>query len=38
MEALSAYLAETLDKSQKAIIEEQLEALQFSEDLESQQY
>lgn len=35
-EALSAYLAETIDKSQKAIIEEQLEALQFAEDLESQ--
>ena len=36
-EALSAYLAETIDKSQKAIIEEQLEALQFAENLESQQ-
>ncbi|MEC4813866.1 MAG: hypothetical protein SAK29_11430, partial [Scytonema sp. PMC 1069.18] len=40
-EALSAYLAETLDttsnKSQKAIIEEQLEALQFAENLESQE-
>ncbi|MGK7896537.1 MAG: hypothetical protein AB4372_23685, partial [Xenococcus sp. (in: cyanobacteria)] len=35
-EALSAYLAETIDKSQKAIIEEQLEALQFAENLESQ--
>lgn len=40
-EALSAYLAETLDKSQnksqKAIIEEQLQALQFAENLENQQ-
>ena len=36
MEALSAYLAETLDKSQKALLEEQLEALQFSDDLENQ--
>ncbi|MEG4144671.1 hypothetical protein [Microcoleus sp. Pol12B5] len=40
-EALSAYLAETLDKSQnksqKVIIEEQLEALQFAESLETQQ-
>ncbi len=36
-EALSAYLAETLDQSQKAIIEEQLEALQFSDSLENQQ-
>ncbi|MBT9314057.1 hypothetical protein [Leptothoe spongobia] len=35
-EALSAYLAETIDKSQKAIIEEQLEALQFAESLENQ--
>ena len=34
-EALSAYLAETIDKSKKAIIEEQLEALQFAENLES---
>ena len=39
-EALSAYLAETLadkDKLKKNIIEEQLEALQFAESLESQQ-
>ncbi|MEO0534181.1 MAG: hypothetical protein AAF215_09970 [Cyanobacteria bacterium P01_A01_bin.123] len=36
-EALSAYLAETIDQSQKAAIEEQLEALQFTDDLESQQ-
>ncbi|MDJ0719697.1 MAG: hypothetical protein QNJ54_36655 [Prochloraceae cyanobacterium] len=36
-EALSAYLAETIDPSQKAIAEEQLEALQFAESLESQQ-
>ncbi|MDJ0589050.1 MAG: hypothetical protein QNJ72_03515 [Pleurocapsa sp. MO_226.B13] len=35
-EALSAYLAETIDESQKAIVEEQLEALQFAENLESQ--
>ncbi|WP_413167901.1 hypothetical protein ACL6C3_14460 [Capilliphycus salinus ALCB114379] len=35
-EALSAYLAETIDKSKKAIIEEQLEALQFAENLENQ--
>ena len=36
-EALSAYLADTIDQSQKAVIEEQLEALQFADDLESQQ-
>ncbi|MBE9137938.1 hypothetical protein IQ254_12165 [Nodosilinea sp. LEGE 07088] len=36
-EALSAYLADTIDKPQKAVIEEQLEALQFADDLESQQ-
>lgn len=36
-EALSACLAETIDQSQKAAIEEQLEALQFTDDLESQQ-
>lgn len=38
-EALSAYLADTIkiDQSQKAVIEEQLEALQFSDNLESQQ-
>ncbi|EKU96513.1 hypothetical protein Lepto7375DRAFT_0518 [Leptolyngbya sp. PCC 7375] len=36
-EALSAYLADTIDKSQKAVIEEQLEALQFTDNLESQQ-
>lgn len=38
-EALSAYLADTItiDPSQKAVIEEQLEALQFSDNLESQQ-
>lgn len=36
-EALSAYLADTIDQSQKAVIEEQLEALQFTDNLESQQ-
>ena len=36
-EALSAYLADTIDPSQKAVIEEQLEALQFTDNLESQQ-
>ena len=36
-EALSAYLADTIELSQKAVIEEQLEALQFADDLESQQ-
>jgi hypothetical protein len=36
-EALSAYLAQTLDQSEKYIIEEQLEALQFAESLENQQ-
>uniref|UniRef100_UPI0026086260 hypothetical protein n=1 Tax=Acaryochloris sp. IP29b_bin.148 TaxID=2969218 RepID=UPI0026086260 len=36
-EALSAYLADTIDPFQKAVIEEQLEALQFSDNLESQQ-
>ncbi|MEM8715572.1 MAG: hypothetical protein AAGE92_07305, partial [Cyanobacteria bacterium P01_G01_bin.4] len=36
-EALSAYLADTIGQSQKAVIEEQLEALQFADDLESQQ-
>lgn len=36
-EALSAYLADTIEPSQKAVIEEQLEALQFADNLESQQ-
>lgn len=36
-EALSAYLAETINSSQKAIAEEQLEALQLAETLENQQ-
>lgn len=36
-EALSAYLAETMNSSQKAIVEEQLEALQLAETLEQQQ-
>ncbi|MEM9767629.1 MAG: hypothetical protein AAF892_07110, partial [Cyanobacteria bacterium P01_D01_bin.71] len=36
-EALSAYLADAIDQSQKAVIEEQLEALQFADNLESQQ-
>lgn len=36
-EALSAYLAEILDKTKKEMIEEQLEALQFAESLDSQQ-
>ena len=38
-EALSAYLAETItiDQSQKAVIEEQLEALQYADNLDSQQ-
>ncbi|MBD2357421.1 hypothetical protein H6G41_22845 [Tolypothrix sp. FACHB-123] len=36
-QALSAYLAETIDKSQKSIIEEQLEALQLAETLASQE-
>ncbi|MDJ0510205.1 MAG: hypothetical protein QNJ64_13260 [Crocosphaera sp.] len=35
-EALSAYLAQTINPSQKGIIEEQLEALQLSETLDSQ--
>lgn len=36
-EALSAYLAETINPSCKAIVEEQLEALQLTETLEQQQ-
>ena len=36
-EALSAYLAETINPSQKEIVEEQLEALQLAETLEQQQ-
>lgn len=36
-EALSAYLAEIINPSQKAIVEEQIEALQLAETLEQQQ-